>query len=182
MDLRVEKTRKNIINAFIELRSKKALEKITVRELCELTQINKSTFYAHYQDIFALSDSIEADLVSNIVKGLSRPEAIFERPDVFTRELIMACVAQRNLIRIIFSGNQEGHLSRRLETSIKEFIFQTYPDCRADAEKNIFLSYCIYGGFHAYQQNLSYGLETVIQTLGCLNQKTKEAFLNKNPA
>lgn len=177
MDLRVEKTKKHIINAFIELRSKKALEKITVRELCELAQINKSTFYAHYQDIFDLSDSIESDLVSNIVKSLSRPEAIFEQPDVFTRELTMACVAQKNLIQVVFSGNQEGHLSYRLEASIKEFIFQLYPEYRTDAEKNIFLSYCIYGGFHAYHQNLSYGLETVIETLGKLTLEMKKAFL-----
>ena len=33
MDLRIEKTEKAIKNAFMELRSKKPLEKISVREL-----------------------------------------------------------------------------------------------------------------------------------------------------
>ena len=59
MDIRIEKTRQSIINAFIELRSHKELERITIKELCEKAQINKSTFYAHYQDIyqhFVLSD------------------------------------------------------------------------------------------------------------------------------
>ena len=51
MDLRVEKTERGIKNAFIELRSKKPLEKITIKELCELACINKSTFYSHYRDI-----------------------------------------------------------------------------------------------------------------------------------
>ena len=54
MDLRIEKTEKGIKNAFIELRSKKPLEKITVRELCEIARINKSTFYSHYKDIYDL--------------------------------------------------------------------------------------------------------------------------------
>ena len=53
MDLRVEKTEKAIKNAFIELRSQKPLEKITVKELCAEARINKSTFYSHYQDIYA---------------------------------------------------------------------------------------------------------------------------------
>lgn len=44
MDLRVEKTEKAIKNAFIELRSQKPLEKITVKELCAEARINKSTF------------------------------------------------------------------------------------------------------------------------------------------
>ena len=35
MDLRIEKTRQSIVNAFIALRSGKPLEKITVKELCE---------------------------------------------------------------------------------------------------------------------------------------------------
>ena len=47
MDIRIEKTRQSIINAFIELRSHKELERITIKELCEKAQINKSTFYAH---------------------------------------------------------------------------------------------------------------------------------------
>lgn len=52
MDLRIEKTRQSIVNAFIALRSGKPLEKITVKELCEKAQINKSTFYFHYADIY----------------------------------------------------------------------------------------------------------------------------------
>ena len=41
MDLRIEKTRQSIVNAFIALRSRKPLEKITVKELCEKAQISQ---------------------------------------------------------------------------------------------------------------------------------------------
>ena len=58
MDIRIEKTEKAIKNAFLELRAKKPLEKITVKELCALACINKSTFYSHYEDIFALSELV----------------------------------------------------------------------------------------------------------------------------
>ena len=44
MDLRIEKTERGIKNAFIELRSKKPLEKITVKELCEMACINNPRF------------------------------------------------------------------------------------------------------------------------------------------
>ena len=62
MDLRIEKTERGIKNAFIELRSRKSLEKITVKELCESARINKSTFYAHYKDIYDLSEQLEESL------------------------------------------------------------------------------------------------------------------------
>ena len=44
MDLRVKKTRKSIVDAFIELRQIKPLEKITVKELASKAMINKATF------------------------------------------------------------------------------------------------------------------------------------------
>lgn len=46
MDMRIEKTRRSIINAFLQLRAQKPLEKITVKELSALAEINKATMYA----------------------------------------------------------------------------------------------------------------------------------------
>ena len=57
MDMRIEKTRRSIINAFLQLRAQKPLEKITVKELSALAEINKATFYLHYRDIYELSES-----------------------------------------------------------------------------------------------------------------------------
>ena len=54
MDLRRQRTKNSIINAFIQLRASKPLEKITVKELSELAYINKATFYTYYQDIYDL--------------------------------------------------------------------------------------------------------------------------------
>ena len=62
MDIRIEKTKQSIINAFIEIRSRKEVERITVKELCEKARINKSTFYAHYKDIYDLSDLLSSHL------------------------------------------------------------------------------------------------------------------------
>ena len=47
----------------MELRAQKPLEKIKVKELCDLACINKSTFYAHYQDIYALANAMEDEMV-----------------------------------------------------------------------------------------------------------------------
>ena len=68
MDLRTEKTRRAIINAFIKLRSKKPTEKITIKELAENAQINKATFYLHYRDIYDLSVSLEREVVRDCLK------------------------------------------------------------------------------------------------------------------
>ena len=51
MDIRIARTDRAIEQAFMELRAQKPLEKIKVKELCDLACINKSTVYAHYKDI-----------------------------------------------------------------------------------------------------------------------------------
>ena len=67
MDIRVRKTEAAIKGAFMELRAQRPVEKISVKELCRLAQINKSTFYAHYADIYALSDAIQAEAIAFVL-------------------------------------------------------------------------------------------------------------------
>ena len=74
MDLRITKTKTAIINAFLSLRSKKPLEKITIKELCEQAMINKSTFYSHYGDIYELSDMLDTEVVLSVIQSMDHPE------------------------------------------------------------------------------------------------------------
>lgn len=56
MDLRIKKTKRAIRSAFAELIKEKPMEKITVKEIAELAEINKTTFYAHYETVYDLVD------------------------------------------------------------------------------------------------------------------------------
>ena len=51
MDIRVEKSRRSIREAFMQLRVRKEPEEMTVKELCAAAQINKCTFYVYYGDL-----------------------------------------------------------------------------------------------------------------------------------
>lgn len=163
MDLRVEKTERAIKNAFLSLRGRKALEKITVKELCALACINKSTFYAHYEDIYALSDALEKEVVHSVFKSITGGrEYTLENSDVFTRDLYMAFVANSSLIDIVFSGKDKSRLGDCLEEEIKKLIWSKYPEYRNDIERNILLSYMIQGTFHAYKNNQDVELDTLV--------------------
>lgn len=61
-DPRSRQTEEIISDAFFELLSKKALNKITVKEICDKAQINRTTFYKHYIDIYDLNEKIENSL------------------------------------------------------------------------------------------------------------------------
>ena len=55
---REEYTLRIIRETFLELLAKQSIERISVGELCELADINRSTFYRHYADVYALLDEI----------------------------------------------------------------------------------------------------------------------------
>ena len=165
MDLRIEKTERGIKNAFIELRSRKPLEKITVKELCESARINKSTFYAHYKDMYDLSDAMEEEVVQSIANSIQHPEYLLEKPEEFSRELLMAYVSQNSLTAILFSGSKANHFADNIERSIKQMIFEKYPDFKEDMAMNVMLSFCIQGSYHAYQENRNADIMTVIDII-----------------
>ena len=69
-DARVRYTRQVLKKSLLTLLQQKPVNKITVKELCEMAEINRTTFYAHYSDCFDLLDSIEQELVDAFGEAL----------------------------------------------------------------------------------------------------------------
>ena len=57
-DRRVQKTRKLLQDALIELVSEKGYESVTIQEILDQANVGRSTFYAHFQDKEQLLHSI----------------------------------------------------------------------------------------------------------------------------
>ena len=59
------KTRKLIRKTFAEMLSeKKEMSKISVSELAKRADINRGTFYSHYDDIYAVAEDYENELLA----------------------------------------------------------------------------------------------------------------------
>lgn len=171
MDIRKEKTRRSIYNAFICIRSRKPLEKLTVKELCEEAQINKSTFYVYYKDVYDLSDKIENEIVSSIIKSMGNADDIFDDPKEFTRNLFTAYSSQSSLITTVFSGTRSERLPDRIEAALKEMIFTSHPELRDSKEKNLFITFSVYGGYYTYNKNQNYRLDEVVDFISSMAEK-----------
>lgn len=69
-DARVRYTRRVIKESFLSLLREKPVNRITVKEVCQLAELNRATFYAHYSDCFALLESIEQELLDAFRESL----------------------------------------------------------------------------------------------------------------
>ena len=70
MDARKRYTQMVLKQSFLKLLKEKPVNRITVKEVCALAQLNRATFYAHYSDCFALMESIENELIDAFEKSL----------------------------------------------------------------------------------------------------------------
>ena len=60
-DLRIIKTKKILFETLLKLMKHKNFDKIKISDICEEALINRSTFYAHYQDKYELLDDLVED-------------------------------------------------------------------------------------------------------------------------
>lgn len=170
MDLRKKRTRTNIINAFITLRAKKPLEKITVKELSDLAVINKATFYLHFQDIYALSDTLENELLENILLSLPHADSLLTSPKQATEELYAAILSQSELFHTLFSGSRQLVLFDKLERCLKHQIYARHPEYKDSLEYNIILTVIIQGCLHAFPAYRDKDAGAVIRILGDIEE------------
>lgn len=59
-------SRERIERAFVELMQSRELSEITVKELCAMAKVNRTTFYANYEDVYDLSRQVLQILISEV--------------------------------------------------------------------------------------------------------------------
>ncbi len=67
----VRNTKRRLREGLLQLLEEKAINEISVKELTELVDVNRGTFYFHYQDIYDLLRDMEQDFFDNFDRTLS---------------------------------------------------------------------------------------------------------------
>ncbi|MBR3692915.1 MAG: TetR/AcrR family transcriptional regulator [Erysipelotrichales bacterium] len=82
-DRRVIKTKHSIKEAFITLLETQPIESITVQSITSKAMINRSTFYSHYPDVYALQQEIEDTFIQDIEILIAPPiPSLEEKPKI----------------------------------------------------------------------------------------------------
>ena len=101
-DRRTKYTKLIIKEALIELLEQKPLNKITVTELCTKCEINRSTFYRYYEDVYDLWDKLKSQYMSELKAAISISKDDYTISG-FTEEILEVILNNKELSRILFT-------------------------------------------------------------------------------
>lgn len=138
MDLRVIKTKKNIRDAFVDLRKIHSLDEIKVNALCEKAMVNKTTFYNHYQDIYELSEELEVEVLDDFFANFKDIDLMLKDPNRCISGMHVALERNDDMLRILFKDNM-NELIARIEKHIRNYYAK---------EDQMLISFLIGGSIH----------------------------------
>lgn len=149
MDRRVRKTRTQLRKGLAELLREKSIKEITVKELVEKVDINRSTFYLHYTDIYNMMEEIERELTDEITKLIdAHPVSPFNEASFPFIEDIFAILAKnRDICAALLGPNGDISFLHHIENILSEHCLnalkQTFPENMDDLRYSY--SFCLSG-------------------------------------
>ncbi len=127
-DRRVRKTKKLMTKALAELLAQKPLSAISVREVAELADINRGTFYLHYRDIYDMARRLQDEMLEkfdHIVKSHTGRESSDELFPLLS-ELFALLAENAELAGVLIGKNGDAAFMDKLKNIVRE-------KCLADA-------------------------------------------------
>ena len=123
-DRRIRKTKSSIKQAFTKLLQEKDLEKITIRDITTRADINRGTFYLHYEDKYMLLADMEDEYISELTTytqfDLLRGSSIEDIANTFVNNIL------KNIFQHIHDNLEFYHtilqLERTSQLELKPYI------------------------------------------------------------
>lgn len=111
------RSRENIRRAYVELIHEKNTVDITVKEVVERADVNRSTFYAHYQDIYAVLEEIENEIVQKLFAFLDASEhtELLYNPLPFLIRIGSELEHHREFYRLLIETNGSVAFTQKLK-------------------------------------------------------------------
>ena len=144
---RTKMTRKLLKTALIELMQEKPFKQITVKELCEKADLNRTTFYLHYNVQQDVLDDIEKEVIGQTAEYMKNVS-----PAADTVELIETFLlyVQKNetLFRILLAGDSNEDFQLEFIRHTLDTIHERLPVYGDSLSERYVLTFLMYGSIH----------------------------------
>lgn len=124
-DRRVIKTKQNIRDSFFKILKEKPINKITVSDIIRKADINRSTFYFYYDDIFDMIEQINNeifDCFSKEIVSTSFKFTEYEDYKNYIERYLIFCKENVEICNFITTNGCNNDLANRIRKSIEAVI------------------------------------------------------------
>lgn len=122
MDRRIARTRQSLQQALLELARERPLDEITVTDIADRANVNRSSFYLHYRDKETLlADALESTLDHTGANILAHQPGAYDIPEDFLAYLghiEKNAALYRRVLGSAGSAQVEARLRRRVEAIV----------------------------------------------------------------
>jgi len=129
-DRRVRRTKKLLTQALTELLQKKQVNEITVKELTDLADMNRGTFYMYYRDIFDMLEKIEDELFQklDVIAQSHEHGDPTQQVKPILLDLFRFIEENQEMCRVLLSPNGDMNFLHRLYEAIRERSLEIWKD------------------------------------------------------
>lgn len=186
MDRRVKYTRMVLRDSLLNLLSTKSLDQISISELCREADVNRNTFYNHYNAPFEIFHELEDDIFEDLQRQLKN---VKDQKKI----ILIACkVLEKNkkMSKIIYSDIEHSRILSKVISSLSTIGSQNQEKTQTEQEKELVRYLHIFGekgavaiikdwvisGFNQPVESIA---EFVAYLLENLDQSFKENYLKR---
>ena len=138
-DRRIRKTKLALQKSLATLFHEKDLSSITIKELTDSADIHRSTFYTHYEDIFALYTEIENQVIQELTYLVKENMSLDLQ--IYYQLLLDYVDEHKVLSKILFSHHTPQSFLERLRILFKNACFKSWGTLMKKEEISIELDY-----------------------------------------
>lgn len=142
---KIRNTKKALAKSLIKLLQEKPVTQIDVSELCKNANLNRTTFYNHYNSIYALLDEMVSEFFKNVKKYLA--DSIDEKSENTAAKiaLMLKYLKQnRHFVRTIMNNNLYEEIGNKL---ISFDFVSNLLNTNIKYRQNIYINDAYYIGF-----------------------------------
>ena len=142
-DRRVRKTRKQLKDCLIQLLKEKKVQDITVRELTEMAELNRGTFYLQDKDVVDLLEKTEAGLFEEFNSLVLSHDAqdLKQRPSLIFHEIFSLVYENADLVEILMGENGDLNFINRLKHLVREKCLRDWMEVFRSGDPLVFEAY-----------------------------------------
>jgi AcrR family transcriptional regulator len=155
-DRRIRKTQQAVQTAFAKLISNKDIKDVTIKELCQEADINKSTFYLHYSDIYDCADSFMNDVVDKTIEVMEQydfTELINHMPEIIEKILYIFKENRNLYVPFLNSPRHSFSLYKIKQLTIEKLLKKTESNKIPRIINKSTISFIVCGTFGVLEQN-----------------------------